>query len=163
MQNLTKLLEKYSQDSRILKLASLLTASAPQAITLEGLAGSSVAFVIAGSWMSNPRQMVIIANNQEEAAYMFNNLDNIFTLTKVHYLPDSFKKPGNFDQISSTQVLQRTEVVNYISESDHDQSIIITYPEALFEKVVSPDSLKDHRIIITKSEPFDAGFLIEIL
>ncbi|HMW75357.1 MAG TPA: transcription-repair coupling factor, partial [Saprospiraceae bacterium] len=130
MQNLTKLLEKYSQDSRILKLASLLTASAPQAITLEGLAGSSVAFVIAGSWMSNPRQMVIIANNQEEAAYMFNNLDNIFTLTKVHYLPDSFKKPGNFDQISSTQVLQRTEVVNYISESDHDQSIIITYPEA---------------------------------
>ncbi|HNG05907.1 MAG TPA: hypothetical protein PKU98_05355, partial [Saprospiraceae bacterium] len=71
MQNLTKLLEKYSQDSRILKLASLLTASAPQAITLEGLAGSSVAFVIAGSWMSNPRQMVIIANNQEEAAYMF--------------------------------------------------------------------------------------------
>lgn len=163
MQNLTKLLEEYSQDSRILKLASLLTASAPQAITLEGLAGSSVAFVIAGSWMSNPRQMVIIANNQEEAAYMFNNLDNIFTLTKVHYLPDSFKKPGNFDQISSTQVLQRTEVVNYISESDHDQSIIITYPEALFEKVVSPDSLKDHRIIITKSEPFDAGFLIEIL
>lgn len=106
---------------------------------------------------------MIIATDQEEAAYMYNNLDNILTAAKVHYLPDSFKKPGNFDTISSTQVLQRTEVVNYISDGEKDQSIIITYPEALFELVVSPKAIKDQRITIAANEPADIDFLTEIL
>ncbi len=163
MQNLETLLEKYRDDSRTEKINSILSKGKKQDLYLEGLSGSSIAFVIAGLWLRNPKQMVLIATDQEEAAYMYNNLDNILSLTKVHYLPDSFKKTGNFDQISSTQVLQRTEVVNYISDAENDHSIIITYPEALFELIVSPEAIHDQRITITKNEPVDITFLTEVL
>ena len=163
MQNLEALLELYRDDSRISNIFELLDDGNQKELHLEGLSGSSIAFVVAGLWLKSPKQLVIITNDQEEAAYMYNNLDNLMPNTKVHYLPDSFKKPGNFEQISSTQVLQRTEVVNYISDSDKDQSIIITYPEALFELMVSPKAILDQRITITKNETADIGFLNEIL
>lgn len=163
MSNLQHLLSLYKADSRISQLHSLLKEKNVKKLGITGLSGSSIAFTIAGNWLQEAKQNIIICNNKEDAAYMYNNLESLLDGSHVHYLPDSFKRPTIFEEINSTQVLERTEVVNAISAGKPDSSIIITYPEALFELVVSPKALESNRIQITKDEKVNLDFLIEIL
>ncbi len=163
MSNLQHLLGLYKADSRISHLHSQLADKNVKKLGITGLSGSSIAFAITGAWLQEPVQHIIICNSKEEAAYMYNNLESLLESGKVHYLPDSFKRPTLFEELNSTQVLERTEVVNAISSSTADNSIIVTYPEALFELVVSPKALESNRIQITKDEKVDLDFLIEIL
>ena len=163
MSNLQHLLSLYKADSRISQLHSKLKEKNVKKLGITGLSGSSIAFTIAGNWLQEPKQNIIICNSKEDAAYMYNNLESLLDSSHVHYLPDSFKRPTIFEELNSTQVLERTEVVNAISAGKPDSSIIITYPEALFELVVSPKALESNRIQITKDEKVNLDFLIEIL
>ncbi|MEZ4955938.1 MAG: transcription-repair coupling factor [Saprospiraceae bacterium] len=81
----------------------------------------------------------------------------------VRFFPDSFKRPMYFEELRSENVLERTETINKITSTHGSPEIIITYPEALFEKVVSPKVLNENRIYIGKGEEVDVDFLIQIL
>lgn len=163
MSNIQHLLDLYKADSRITQLLSRLEKPGVKRLDITGLAGSSIAFIIAGTRLQKPNQQLIVCSDKEEAAYMYNNIEVLFDNTTVHFLPDSFKRPQLFEELASTQVLERTEVVNSITTGKKDQSIIVTYPEALFELVVSPRSIQENRIQVIKDEKVDLDFLIELL
>ena len=144
-------------------LENALASPATSRIFLGGLRGAQDAFILAASQERKTRFHVYIANDKEEAAYLQNNLDNLLEGRQVWFLPDSFKKPAVFDEINNTSVLQRTESINNMTGQLSAGEILITYPEAVFERVVAPEELNQSRIEVSVNEPLDIDFLIEVM
>jgi transcription-repair coupling factor (superfamily II helicase) len=109
---------------------------------------------------------LVVAESKEEAAYLQNDLAGILEQVPdapaVYFFPDSFKRPMFFDDLNPTQVLQRSETVHKITTGEQS-GIVVTYPEALFEKVVSPHVLNENRITVTVGEKLDVDFMMEVL
>src|SRR5690242_20965246 len=100
--NLQALLERYRADNRLDQLADRLSMSAPQQIALEGLTGSAAAFIAAALWKPHSLNHVFVLNDREEAAYFHNDLENLLNILDICYFPDSFKKPGYFQEQNSS-------------------------------------------------------------
>ena len=142
-------------------------------LELSGLTGAQEAFVLAGVVAAaKERSHLCIANSKEEAAYLQNDLQGVLSEQAIHFFPDSFKRASFFDDLNPTQVLQRSETVNKISgpapnskvsSTIRPGEVIVTYPEALFEKVVSPEALNKNRIEITIGERLDVDFVMQVL
>ena len=132
-------------------------------LQLNGLVGSIEAFVIAGAYLNQAQPYLIIASDRDEAAYMQNDLAALKVTANVHFLTDSFKRPTYFEELNAHHVLQRTEIVNRLSQSRDTNDIIVTYPEALFEKIVAPKFLDAKRIDIKVGEQIDVDFIVEML
>ncbi len=163
MENLQRLLGLYRDDSRTQQIIQLLESATPIRLQVEGLVGAQESFVLAGAYLSQPRHHLLVANDKEEAAYLQNTLANLFNKKTIHFFPDSFKRPMLFGELNNNNVLQRTETINKITSEMVIGEIVVSYPEALFEKVVAPAVLAKSRINITKDEKVDVTALIEIL
>ncbi|MEE9439530.1 MAG: transcription-repair coupling factor [Saprospiraceae bacterium] len=163
MDNLIKLLDKYTEDSRTKTITSHCEAPSPTRLMATGMVGAQDCFVLAAVYLQTNQSQIFIANDKEEAAYFQNSLDLILDNTKVHFFPDSFKRPMYYEEYNSTNVLERTEAINKINQSNSKAKILVTYPEALFEKVVDPKILDQKKIEIIKGEDLDVDTIIEIL
>lgn len=163
MSNLNRVLELYRNDERTQQIVNALQSETPARLKVVGMTGAQEAFVLYGTYKAHPQHHLFIANDKEEAAYLQNDLANLFGEKPVWFFPDSFKRPMNFEKINSSNALQRSEVINRITSSNAKGEIIITYPEALFEKVVSPEVLDKQRINIAVEQDIDLDFLIEVL
>ncbi|MEM1319085.1 MAG: transcription-repair coupling factor [Bacteroidota bacterium] len=163
MSNLSKLLELYRDDERVQQIVEAFKEDTPARIQLDGLVGAQEAFALTGAYLADPRTYLIMAIDKEEAAYLQNNLSSLFDKKPVHFFPDSFKRPMFFSELNNSNVLQRTEVINKVTTATALGNIIVTYPEAVFEKVVAPDVLDETRIDITINESTDVDSLIEVL
>lgn len=162
MNNIERILGLYRDDSRTKQIVDATGATTPTRIQLEGLAGAQDAFVLAGTYMASPRPHFFIAEDKESAAYLQNNLSNLLTGKSVRFFPDSFKRPMNFQNLNATNVLERTETINKLS-SGLSPLIVVTYPEALFEKVVAPQHLAKTKIEISTGEEMDVDTIISML
>lgn len=161
--NLNRLQERYREDKRTRQINAALASETPARLQLSGLVGAQIAFVMAASYQQAPRNHLFIANDKEAAAYLQNNLANLLSEKAVRFFPDSFKRPMHFEALNNTNVLQRTETINQIVNAKSEGTLTVTYPEALFEQVVSPEVLNQRRIDIQKGEELDVDFLIEVL
>ena len=169
MSNLAHLLQAYRNHPAVKKIAQNFENQTSAArIQLTGLIGAQESFVLAGAYQSaigsrQPTVHLFIANSKEEAAYRHNDLEGLLANQPVHFFPDSFKRPAFFDDLNPTQVLQRSEVISKMTSQEKTNAVIVTYPEALFEKVVKPEVLNKSRVDILKGAELDADFLIEVL
>lgn len=172
--NIRHLLDRYREHASVVQLLQALQQPGSPAdsglaarIQLSGLKGAQTAFALAATVDGRPLTALYIAESKEEAAYLLNDLQGILGEQSVHFFPDSFKRPAFFDDINPTQVLQRSEVVNKVSlqnqAAPEGGKVVVTYPEALFEKVVSPEVLAQSRIDINKGETLDIDFVIQVL
>ena len=161
--NLEALVSKYQEDARTKKINEFLQRDTPSRIRLEGLVGAQESFVLSATYLLSPRVYIYIAIDKEEAAYLQNTLEAIHDNSEVLFFPDSFKRPMHFEEMDNSNVLQRTEVVNKLRMKGSKPRIVVSYPEALFEKVVDPAILEANKIVITKDERLDIDTMIEIL
>ncbi len=163
MSNISYLLEKYQQSGQVHTICEAV--QAPEArVELSGLTGSQESFALAASTQKLPDYFhLVIAESKEDAAYLQNDLAGLLDGKTVHFFPDSFKRPAFFDEINPTQSLQRSETVNKITGKDARNEVIVTYPEALFEKVVGPQALDASRIEVAIGEKLDSDFMIQVL
>ncbi len=163
MENLTRLLAAYRDDQRVQQTVRYLQQSTPTRLQITGLVGALDSFVLAGTHLADPRPLLIIATDKEEAAYLQNNLANLLEKRQVLFFPDSFKRPAAYERLDSNNVLQRTEAINRITSSKMKTEILVSYPEAIFEMVVAPAELNKARIQIEMEEQLDVDFLIGVL
>ncbi|MBX2893417.1 MAG: hypothetical protein KF734_21065 [Saprospiraceae bacterium] len=169
MSNLAHLIAAYRSHPAVKKITAALENQPSAArIQLKGLAGAQESFVIAATTLQMPSSNIhlLVANTKEEAAYRFNDLEGLLASQAVYFFPDSFKRPAYFDDLNPAQILQRSEVVNKITSFPSEGakgSTIVTYPEALFEKVVKPEILAQSRIELQKGEKLDTDWMIEVL
>ncbi|MEL6390708.1 MAG: transcription-repair coupling factor, partial [Bacteroidota bacterium] len=163
--NLDRLHKMYAEDERVRSLAQCFTSTSgdkPRILTT-GLIGAQECFVILGLNSNSITNQVVIAIDKEEAAYIQNTLDSIHPDKRVSLFPDSFKRPAKFEQIDAHNVLQRTEAINRINLNAKGGEIVVTYPEAIFEKVVNPALIRDQRIEVSVGENLDLDTILEVL
>jgi len=160
LSNLQGLLETYRNDVTINQFVTNITNK--DIIKLSGVAGAQDAFVLNTAFHASDRPHIYIASDKEEAAYYFNTIDHL-TDGLVCFFPDSFRKPGNFEEVDRNNILLRTEVMNKVSLKDASNLIIVSYPEAIFEKVVDPKWLEAKKILISVGEDLDVDTIIEVL
>jgi transcription-repair coupling factor (superfamily II helicase) len=160
--NLNVLLEGYKNDPRIFSIADRITMSQPQQIFLKNLHGSSSQFVVTAIFQHpscNQINHLIVLNDAEEAAYFHNSLENLTEAYDLFYFPASFKNKKNFKLLNSSHVMLRTEALTKLAGGGN-KKIIVTYPEALFEKVVLPQTLSSNIIRIKNGDNLDVNKLL---
>jgi transcription-repair coupling factor (superfamily II helicase) len=169
--NLAHLLQAYRQHPAVTRIVETLGQQGQAArIRLEGLTGAQESFVIAASCLQDTTRHgahLFVANSKEEAAYRYNDLEGLLPGENVRFFPDSFKRPAFFDDLNPSQILQRSEAASKMTAPhtgiETGKTVIVTYPEALFEKVVRPDVLAQSRIEVQKGEKLDIDFVISVL
>jgi len=152
--NLELLLNWYNADPRCLKIAEGIALPQPQHFHLSGLEGSASQFVL-GAVFNHARAAewnhLVILRDAEEAAYFHNTLENLTQALDLFYFPSSFKNKKNYRLLNSSHVMLRTEALTRISTGGN-KKILITHPEALFEKVLLPKTLAANIISIKQGD-----------
>lgn len=164
--NLDMLLKAYLNDPRCFKIVDRITASQPQQIQLTGLHGSATPFIVSAIFNHNSASQLnhlIILKDAEEAAYFHNTLENITSALNLFYFPSSFKNKKNYRLLNASHVMLRTECLTRFSNPMGENRVgaIITYPEALFEKVVLPKTLSANIISIKQGDTIDTNAIYE--
>ncbi len=130
-------------------------------IHIKGLAGSALSFFVNSVAINDSKIQVIILDNKEEAGYVFNDLQELLGPENVVFFPESYKRAYQIEDTDNAGVLMRTEVINKISKSE--KPVIITYHNALTEKVVSKEVLNNKTLEITVGDKLDMDFVQDVL
>ncbi|WP_448701883.1 transcription-repair coupling factor [Mucilaginibacter sp. AW1-3] len=162
--NIRDILERYKADERIQSLAKALNNSKNPRVHLRGLVGSSDAAMAVALYFLKHSHMLFILPDREEASYFQSDLENLLD-KEVLVFPSSYRKPFEFTQPDSGNVLARAEVLN---ELNHEQAsgygqLIVTYPEAMAEKVIDRASLEKNTLEIAVSNKLSIEFINEFL
>ncbi len=150
----------YCADGLIKTVAAGVSASR-SSVFIKGLTGSQDAVVVASCFSIKPGDYIVILQDKEEAAYFQNDLQNLMG-KEILLFPMSYKHPYEYDDVENANILMRAEVLNHLTTKKHP-SIIVTYPEALSEKVITRKSLSLNTFSIKKGESLDIKFLEEFL
>ena len=155
-----ELLKIYQEDSFIKTLVEEIKSK--NHIHLKGLSGSLDAVIAAVNYQLNPQHNIFILNDKDDAAYFFNDLQNLVGEENVFFFPMSYKKPYQYEEIDNANVLQRSEILNLLN-NEKTNLLIVTYPEALSEKVINKKSLIANTLQVKIGEKFDINFISELL
>lgn len=149
---------------KVLQTQNLQTAIAsPESkIHLKGLVGSSLSFVISNVFKQAEKPFLIIFNDKEEAAFYLNDLEQLCGDKDVFFYPGSYRRPYQIEETDNANVLLRAEVLNRIN-SRKKPAIIVTYPDALFEKVVTRKELERNTLKIIIGDKLSIDFINEAL
>ncbi|MBW2938486.1 transcription-repair coupling factor [Aureisphaera sp. CAU 1614] len=151
----------FAQSSKTRKLRDTISQT-QEKTTLSGLAGSSLSLVIADVFKTTALPFLIILNDKEEAAYHLNDLENLLGADNVLFYPGSYRRPYQIEETDNANVLLRSEVLNRIN-SRKKPALIVTYPEALFEKVVTRKELERNTLKIANGDELSIDFVNEVL
>ena len=170
MSSLTKssILSLFEQSPKLRKLREAIAqkqAESPIENTktyVQGLVGSSLSFSIATLFKTSERPFLLLLNDKEEAAYILNDLEQLIGEKDVLFYPGSYRRPYQIEETDNANVLLRAEVLNRIN-SRKKPAIIVTYPDALFEKVVTRKELNKNTLKIKLEDTLSLDFLNEVL
>ncbi|KYP16660.1 transcription-repair coupling factor [Flavihumibacter sp. CACIAM 22H1] len=163
--NLEQLMEQYAKDPRLFQLADKLSLSVPQHLVLKNLSGSSPEFLLTSIFRNSITEQlnhIVVVNDAEEAAYFHNTMENLSNALDLFYFPSSFRNKKNYRLLNSSHVMLRTEALTRLSTGGN-KKIVITYPEALIEKLVKPETLSGNIIRIKVNDSLDTVQLYEQL
>lgn len=121
-------------------------------IFAEGLQGSSVALFLS-NLLHSGLQSMIVANDPDEAGYLYNDLVQLCGDTDVVLFPSGYKRDIKYGQVDAPAGIMRTEALNRLAQKQ--PLIVVTSPEALAEKVVSGDTLTQQTLHLSTSERAD--------
>ncbi|MCX6242040.1 MAG: transcription-repair coupling factor [Bacteroidetes bacterium] len=163
------LIEQYFQDSRTIAVSEALNGMPRARFSLKGLIGSSRSFVCASIVKKSPQVHLAILPDRESAAYFLNDIEQILRESSagrenksVLFFPSSFKKGVLTGHKDNQGLLLRTEILNRLNT--HSGSLfIVTYPEALAEKVVSRKFLEKNTLKLTVGEQVSMDFILDLL
>src|SRR6476620_665120 len=153
------LLKTYQQSTRLFQLADRLSFAQPEKIYLKNLRGSASQFIAAGAFMHpscSQLDHVFICNDAEDAAYFHNTLENLTQALNLFYFPSSFKNRKNYRLLNSSHVMLRTEALTRFAGGQGNRvGALVTYPEALFEKVVVSNTISSNIIYLKVGDTLD--------
>ncbi|WP_394344078.1 transcription-repair coupling factor [Flavobacterium microcysteis] len=131
-------------------------------IQIKGLIGSSLSFVVASLFEKSELPYLLILQDKEEAAYYLNDLEQLIGEEDVLFYPGSYRRPYQIEETDNASVLLRAEVLNRIN-SRKKPAVIVTYPEALFEKVVTRKELDKNTLKVAVGDQISIDFINEVL
>ena len=129
---------------------------------LQGFNGSALSFFIQSLYVYNKKSIIIVASDKEKAAYLLNDLEALFTNEKILFFPESYRQPYQIEKTTNANIQERAEILNLLSK-DNFTGIVITYPQALAEKVTLKQKLQQNTLQIKKGEKLSIDFISEFL
>lgn len=162
------IVEKYAQDSLVNNLKTELE-EGNNKIIINGLAGSLSSMVAVALNKIRPNNYIFVLNDKESAAYFMNDLEQMLGETdydlsrkRVLLFPAGHKRHYDDNASDNDNILLRTEVLKRFS-SGSKNLMIITFPEALSEKVITKSALAKSIIRLKSGEQVDLNFIFELL
>ncbi|MBU2553024.1 MAG: transcription-repair coupling factor [Bacteroidetes bacterium] len=139
-------------------------------IQLSGVHGSGIALIAASVFeLPGKQQHVVVVPDKEQAAYLYNDLERLladsdtdFNQKRVLFYPTSYKRPYEPENTDASYQLSRTEVLKRFMNDDR-KTIVVTYPEALSEKVITKRYLSKNLMKLKVGESVSLDFVVEIL
>ncbi len=135
-------------------------------VFLQGLRASSAPLLFCGVAQNGGKPcLLVILNDQEEAAYFYHDMVQTIGDENVLYFPSAFRRAAKYGQKDDASEILRTEVLSRLTtvEPGADTLVIVTSADALAEKVVSKSSLEDKSIRISVGETLDREELQSLL
>ncbi|MCK4920484.1 MAG: transcription-repair coupling factor [Bacteroidales bacterium] len=131
-------------------------------INLKALSGSARVVYIQQIISILKGSHLIILNDKEEAAYFYNDLTTLDGYDRSLFFPSSYARSIQYKKTDEANIITRTQVLKRLSER-RTSSFIITYPEAIMEKVISRKGLNENSFEIKIGDKLDRDFLHELL
>ena len=142
----------FTQDNKSLNLQKLQTSidKSESNIILKGLYGSSKSFLINSLFSNSNKNIYWILENKESAGYHFNDLEGLINENQLYFFPSSYNRENDFKKTNTQSIFLRTELIRNLS-SNSNKNLIVTYPEAIFEKIIIKKDIKK-RFLKIKTE-----------
>jgi len=134
----------------------------PVNLALEGLSGSSRSLLLAAVFKSIPTTHFVILPEKEDAAYFYNDLLSVMGEEKVFFFPSTYKRSIQYGRTEAANIVLRTGVMNYLAEGKR-KCIVVSYPEAIMEKVIGKKALRKNTLRISEGNSLSMDFVEEML
>ncbi len=134
-------------------VAKALVLARDSRVELRGLAGSSPAMVFA----SLPRlghPLMVVGDSLDDAGYLYQDLVKLLGEDAVMMLPSGYKRDIKYGRIDPPSQIMRIETLNHWND-DPNLRVVVTYPEAMAEKVASRKALSDHTLTLKVGSEID--------
>lgn len=126
------------------------------------LAGSSAAMLLA-SLANRPSPLLVIGDSPDDAGYLYHDLSRLLGEEAVLILPSGYKRAIKYGQPDPPSQILRTEALSAWQSASSPVKIVVTYPEALAEKVAPPQMLAEHTLRLSLNSPVDLTEVIKWL
>ncbi|MFD2034355.1 transcription-repair coupling factor [Belliella marina] len=156
-------LSLYEKDPFVQTFCENLKYRKNRSFQLKGVSGSLDMVLFTSVLNSIGGFHLIIAHDKEEAAYLNSDLQELLGKKDTLFFPSSYKRPYQFDEVENANILMRAEILNKILAKENKNEVVITYAEALYEKVINKRSLKENTFVASVGEKVDMEFIAEIL
>lgn len=161
--NLQELTRIFQEDTAIQDFASKIGGGSVLTFRASGLSGSSDALLLASLYRILKKNLLILVNDKEEALYFMNDLQSFMPRKEILFFPASYKRPYQLEEIDNANVLMRAETLNELNHTRTGSVIVVTFPEAVSEKVINKKSLVKNTLDIRVGDRLDMGFISGLL
>ena len=141
----------FATPARVAAFEKLLKDRKAKRILLTGLEGSSPAMLFAGL-KPGKHPAIIVTDDADSAGYLYNDLCQISGPESMGIFPSGYKRDIKYGQPDSAQRILRTEALNALTEEGSGMRYLVTYPEALAEKVADASTIADNSIRLKKGD-----------
>ncbi len=131
-------------------------------VSAKGLHGSSRSLFVSSLYKKRPQIYLFILNKVDSAGYFYHDLTQILGADEILFFPSTYKRAAKYGQIDSANEILRTETLTRL-QNNKEPLIIVTHPEAIAEKTVSQNKLKENTLQISVGERIDSISVSEIL
>ena len=152
----------YADHPKLASLTANLNDKQANPYLLNGLIGSAKSLLITELFKQTDLPFLLIMEDKEQAAYYLNDLERLVGEKDVLFYPGSYRRPYQLEETDNANVLFRAEVLNRIN-SRKKPSVILTYPEALSEKVITKKELNNSILELKVGQEIDSEFINEAL
>lgn len=159
---ITELQQQYAFHPNVTVMCQLLKDVSVKHIFCGGLCASSASLFSSALVQKSPSPFVFILGDLEEAGYFYHDLTQVLGGEQVLFFPSSFRRAIKYGQKDAANEILRTEVLSRLQKGEKGLCIV-TYPDALAEKVVSQEELDDKTLKLNVGEHVDSGFITEVL
>jgi transcription-repair coupling factor (superfamily II helicase) len=160
--SLEKIINNYKSSIERNELLSKIQRYSQLKISLKGLKSSSKAFFLTALHQQSHKDKLIILASREEAIYFKNDLESLIGKQKILFFPSPFKNDDPRAR-QNPLTLERTNMLNQLKKESSTGRLMITYPEALAEKVVAQDNLSEYTSKLVINSNMELDFLIDFL
>ena len=157
---ISKLLHLFGSKANITAASKLL--SEEQSLSVKGLHGSAQALFAASLFSRDRKAYVYVLNNLENAGYFYHDLNQMLGDKGVLFFPSAYKRAAKYGQVDPANEILRTEVLARLQHTD-DPYIIVTYPDALAEKVISQNTLSQNTLPISVKQEVGSEEISKLL
>ena len=162
------LLQLYAASPLVKALADALRKKSVKTVFLEGLLCSSAPMAFAALMQKGELPTTLfVLQDADEAGYFYHDLVQLLGDKQVLFFPSSYRRAVKYGQRDAANEILRTEVLARLTAPStlypSPSTLIVTYPEAVAELVISQKQLSDHTLVMHRGDTLDVDQTLQTL